>query len=928
MTTDTASLAGVGKSTSNTDGSWPNTSAATFSDMSKSTTSTGYATTIASKTWSFGLPLNPLGNGWPTRSPGHERFLLSTATLSLPERVAARHLYAGFFEIGDPILYGKYKNHHGVIRQFGKDKHGNPTIIIEPVPKGRKKDKEMGLFKIWHDPPPDKAEEEAKKMSSLALRVAAQYMQRPVEACACSEEVPGAEEVPAEAVEAVLASTDWVRVGGDLEARYDGVAYVDFRAGQEPLMFISREALAKAAGLFPDPGYSCPNCGLANNNPGSFYDAGFPCPGCGQGGVVSTLAARVAARASKAFKVVALYGEPGGRIADPITYLLDAKAGQASIIIEIERKDSERSDYSGAPGVAYAAGIDMNVQGQLPGVDAWYYLVPQHGGAFLPKDTRYHDARSALIMSLRAHGGREAHICAATREDNVYFSVKIASFFDNSDFIPKGTVESWWQKYLAKSKVQAPGPERRDDESWLGGRLAAKYKGKKKTDEGNTVYLYSDKQIEHRNRQKAKRVEKLRGKIGDLRTKVKKDLKSSDPEKKLTALAVALMDHTYERVGNDESAGDGHYGVTGWHKGHVSFGKGKAKLKYVGKSGVKHDKEVTDKGILAALKDAYEAVEGEEANLFEWEGGKVTAEKVNAYLKDFDVTAKDIRGFHANNEMQTRLKAERKKGGALPEDKKKREKQLKEEFKTALEETAEAVGHEAATLRSQYLVPGLEDTFMKDGTIIDKLGSSPPEGANTFEEDDWEDDWIVLGVTLTWVKHRPRGSSVEPVFCGHLDGFGGEAIRMVFLGGVQEHDRVLGRHRVERGQEDPYHQVLGDYPHSNTTIDLHEDHGFTLVRGGFLLENLAGLNLDFPGQGTEVHRVRVYVQVAYEMRAAEAPLTPCAKTLSHGSLFQLRVGSRALGSEGRISSTTDTCRRSFPSQTIINTCWGVNFAGN
>jgi hypothetical protein len=67
--------------------------------------------------------------------------------------------------------------------------------------------------------------------------------------------------------------------------------------------------------------------------------------------------------------------------------------------------------------------------------------------------------------------------------------------------------------------------------------------------------------------------------------------------------------------------------------------------------------------------------------------------------------------------MQAQLRAERKKGGALPEDKKKREKKLKEEFKRALDTTADAVGHEPSTLRSHYLVPGLEDDFLDNGKI-------------------------------------------------------------------------------------------------------------------------------------------------------------------------------------------------------------------
>jgi DNA topoisomerase-1 len=264
-------------------------------------------------------------------------------------------------------------------------------------------------------------------------------------------------------------------------------------------------------------------------------------------------------------------------------------------------------------------------------------------------------------------------------------------------------------------------------------RVAARYKNKKVVDSEKggktTIYEYSERQVQNRNREKAERVEKLRKSIGKVRSKVKRDLNSSDPEKMLTALAVALMDHTYERIGNETSAKENeHFGVTGWQRKHVSLGKGKATIRYTGKSGVKQEKVVSDASILKALRNAYEANEDDDAGIFSWEGGKVTAEKVNSYLDQFNITAKDIRGFHANAEMQTRLKAVRSKGGALPEDKKEAKAKLKEEFKEALEETAEAVGHEASTLRSQYLVPGLESTFLKDGTVMEKLKSASESG--------------------------------------------------------------------------------------------------------------------------------------------------------------------------------------------------------
>jgi mutator protein MutT len=244
-------------------------------------------------------------------------------------------------------------------------------------------------------------------------------------------------------------------------------------------------------------------------------------------------------------------------------------------------------------------------------------------------------------------------------------------------------------------------------------RVAARYKSKKKvkTKDGDemTVYEYSDRQVADRNRKKAERVEKLRQQMKKLQTKVRKDVKSKDEKVRDLALAVGLMDETFERVGNDDSAKDGHFGVTTWRVKHVSFGRGGVTVSYVGKSGVDHKKKITNARIVSALKEACKDKKPNECVL------SVTASEVNEYLKPLDITAKDIRGFHANREMKDQLRRVRK--GKLPDDPKEKKDKLKDEFKKALEATAEAVGHEPSTLRSQYLVPGLEDDYMKDGTV-------------------------------------------------------------------------------------------------------------------------------------------------------------------------------------------------------------------
>jgi len=298
-------------------------------------------------------------------------------------------------------------------------------------------------------------------------------------------------------------------------------------------------------------------------------------------------------------------------------------------------------------------------------------------------------------------------------------------------------------------------------------RVAAKYQKKKEVPKADgkgttTVYEYSEGQVQHRNREKAKRVEKLRGKLGDLQKKVKKDLSSDDLKTRLTALAVGLINDTYERVGNPDSAKEGHFGVTGWQAKHVTVGKDKATIKYVGKSGVSQKKETRDPDIVRVLREAVKDKSGTDP-VFEVDDVKVDSTTVNDYLKPMDITAKDIRGLHANRVMQNKLKAIRNKGNPAPDDKKEREKKFKEEFKKALEETAKEVGHEPSTLKSQYLVPGLEDTFLATGQVKTKLDKQAAGGgfAEVIEiidryRQEFEDILTAGSPKLVW--RIPRGS--------------------------------------------------------------------------------------------------------------------------------------------------------------------------
>jgi hypothetical protein len=49
----------------------------------------------------------------------------------LASRVAAKSILADEFKPGDPILYGKHKNKHGVIIRVFTDEKGHPTLEID-----------------------------------------------------------------------------------------------------------------------------------------------------------------------------------------------------------------------------------------------------------------------------------------------------------------------------------------------------------------------------------------------------------------------------------------------------------------------------------------------------------------------------------------------------------------------------------------------------------------------------------------------------------------------------------------------------------------------------------------------------------------------------------------------------------------------------
>ena len=237
--------------------------------------------------------------------------------------------------------------------------------------------------------------------------------------------------------------------------------------------------------------------------------------------------------------------------------------------------------------------------------------------------------------------------------------------------------------------------------------------------------VYSEKEIKARWKKKTGQIETLANLIQSLRYNITKDLQSDDEKVFLTAICLYTILCTGERVGNEISANAGHRGVTGFLKSQVSTDGNKVTFRYTGKSGVKQEKVVTDEKLANNIRKALKMSDSK--YLFcTSDGFCIKADRVNRYLKDFDVTAKDIRGYSANRWIIERLKA-----NDIPKE----EKERKKLFLRVGRDVASKIGHGLGMLRKQYLIPDLESLYIEKGKIVNiKDGGSYSHGGSVADK--------------------------------------------------------------------------------------------------------------------------------------------------------------------------------------------------
>jgi DNA topoisomerase-1 len=228
---------------------------------------------------------------------------------------------------------------------------------------------------------------------------------------------------------------------------------------------------------------------------------------------------------------------------------------------------------------------------------------------------------------------------------------------------------------------------------------------------GRRQYRYHPGFREQQETLKYERLARFGRCLPKLRKRIEADLegKATDRDTVLAAV-VRLIDETRMRVGNEEYARTNKsFGATTLRNRHARVERGRLRITYTGKHGIKRTVTIADRNLVRIAKRTQD-LPGQ--HLFEFVTGDgsvcpVTSGDVNAYIKDAmgeEFTAKDFRTWGASviafEEMVKRIE----KHGSV-------------KLKSVIEPVAEALGNTPAISRKSYVHPALIEAAKDAGAI-------------------------------------------------------------------------------------------------------------------------------------------------------------------------------------------------------------------
>lgn len=246
---------------------------------------------------------------------------------------------------------------------------------------------------------------------------------------------------------------------------------------------------------------------------------------------------------------------------------------------------------------------------------------------------------------------------------------------------------------------------------------------------GRKQYIYSEDSKKERELKKHKRLAKLSVNILRLKRKINNDLSVYGFTKnKLIALVLKIMDLCNFRGGNKiYEKKYGSYGLTTLHKKHIIIKNKYIEIDFVGKKGVNNNCIIQNKNIQDIVKKVYKLSNKNDPYIFSIiynnEDIKISMIDLNDYLKQFDITCKDLRTWNANIIFLKNLKIiiNNINDSYYQLNENKRLKLRKKFCKEAIKETALSLHHTPAICKSSYIFKHILEKIESNDNIIKRM---------------------------------------------------------------------------------------------------------------------------------------------------------------------------------------------------------------
>jgi DNA topoisomerase-1 len=250
---------------------------------------------------------------------------------------------------------------------------------------------------------------------------------------------------------------------------------------------------------------------------------------------------------------------------------------------------------------------------------------------------------------------------------------------------------------------------------------------------GRLQYIYNPKFRERMEREKFERILRFAKALPKMRRVTEKHLSDSGLHRqRVLACIVRLMDEAYFRVGNEQYAKENQsYGVTTLRSKHISVEGDSVHFDFMGKSGQRQIKRLTDAKVAKIIK-ALDELPGYEVFKYYDENGnltKVTAADINAYIKEVmgeEFSAKDFRTWGGTLLATAELAAEKAKS----------EKARQKAVAVCVKRVARKLGNTPAIARSSYIDPRVIASFVEKGDLAEVKAAVKDVDRNSYMNQD------------------------------------------------------------------------------------------------------------------------------------------------------------------------------------------------